>query len=63
MARPRIWSIAGALALVAALLTGRSFAEKAARTQHATIAVSARADVAKRQAEIAAEEAALGGAG
>ena len=55
MARPRIWSIAGALALVAALLTGRSFAERAARPQHAPIAVSARANVGKRHDHFAKE--------
>ena len=48
MAKYRIWSIAGALGLVAALLSGRGFAEKAARTPHAAIGVSARVDVGKR---------------
>src|SRR6516225_1045297 len=47
MVKSRIWLVAGALALVA-LLTGRSFAENAARTQHAAIGVSARVDVSKR---------------
>jgi hypothetical protein len=46
MVKSRIWSIVGALALVAALLTGRGFAARAA---HAAIAVSARADVGKCQ--------------
>jgi hypothetical protein len=55
MVKSRIWSIAGALALVAALLTGRSFAEKAVRTQHAAIGVSARVDVGKRHNHVAKE--------
>jgi hypothetical protein len=46
--KSRIWLIAGALALVAALLIGRSFAENAARTQHAAMGVAARVDVGKR---------------
>jgi hypothetical protein len=40
---------------VAALLTGRSFAEKAARTQHAAIGVSARIEVGKRHDHVAKE--------
>src|SRR6516225_4042703 len=55
MVRPRIWSIVGALALVAALLTDSSFAERAARTQHTAIAVSARADMGKRHDHLAKE--------
>src|SRR6516165_1038724 len=55
MVRPRIWSIVGALALVAALLTGSSFAERATRTQHTAIAVSARADMGKRHDHLAKE--------
>jgi hypothetical protein len=55
MVKSRIWSIVGALALVVALLTGRSFAEKAARTQHAAIGVSARVEVGKRHDHIAKE--------
>jgi hypothetical protein len=55
MVKSRIWSIVGALALVAALLTGRSFAEKAARTQHAAIGVSPRIEAGKRHDHVAKE--------
>jgi predicted double-glycine peptidase len=55
MVKSRIWSIASALVLMAALLTGRSFAEKAARTQHVAIGVSARVDVGKRHDHVAKE--------
>jgi uncharacterized protein len=55
MLKPRIWSIASALVLMAALLTGRSFAEKVARTQHVAIGVSARVDVGKRHDHVAKE--------
>src|ERR1700730_7552081 len=55
MVKSRIWSIASALVLMAALLTGRSFAEKVARTQHVAIGVSARVDVGKRHDHVAKE--------
>jgi predicted double-glycine peptidase len=55
MVKSRIWLIAGALALVAALLIGRSFAENAARTQHAAMGVAARVDVGKRHDRVAKE--------
>jgi predicted double-glycine peptidase len=55
MVKFRIWSIASALVLMAALLTGRSFAEKVARTQHVAIGVSARVDVGKRHDHVAKE--------
>ena len=55
MVKSRRWSIASALVLMAALLTGRSFAEKAARTQHVAIGVSARVDVGKRHDHVAKE--------
>jgi len=48
MVRFRTWSIAGALALVAAFLTDHSFAERGAPTKRAAIGVSARVDVGKR---------------
>jgi uncharacterized protein len=55
MAKSRIWSIAGALVLVAALLTGRSFAEKVARTQHVAMGVSTRVDLRKHHDHVAKE--------
>jgi predicted double-glycine peptidase len=55
MVKSRRWSIASALVLMAALLTGRSFAEKVARTQHVAIGVSARVDVGKRHDHVAKE--------
>jgi predicted double-glycine peptidase len=55
MLKPRIWSIASALVLMAALLIGRSFAEKVARTQHVAIGVSARVDAGKRHDHVAKE--------
>jgi predicted double-glycine peptidase len=55
MVKSRTWSIASALVLMAALLTGRSFAEKVARTQHVAIGVSARVDVGKRHDHVAKE--------